>query len=37
LPVVGYIDDVSVFMALITLAEKDLDQFESWKEKQGLS
>lgn len=36
LPVVGYIDDISVFMALLSLAEKDLDQFEDWKANQGI-
>lgn len=36
LPIVGYIDDMSVFMALISLAEKDLDEFEDWKATQDL-
>lgn len=36
LPLVGYIDDISVFMALLSLAEKDLDQFEDWKANQGI-
>lgn len=36
LPIIGYIDDVSVFMTLISLAEKDLNEFEEWKATQGL-
>lgn len=31
LPVVGYIDDLSVFMALMRLIEEDIKDFESWK------
>lgn len=34
LPFIGYIDDVSVFMALLSLAEKDLNQYEDWKSSQ---
>lgn len=36
LPVVGYIDDTTVFMALLSLAEKDLNQFEDWKASQSV-
>lgn len=36
LPFVGYVDDLSVFMALLSLAEKDLDEFETWKAEQEI-
>jgi len=36
LPIIGYVDDLSVFMALLSLADKDLSQYENWKVEQGL-
>jgi uncharacterized membrane protein YkvA (DUF1232 family) len=36
LPIVGYVDDLSVFMALLSLAEKDLIEFEAWKTEQDI-
>ena len=36
LPLIGYVDDLSVFMALLSLADKDLSQFENWKVEQDL-
>lgn len=36
LPLIGYVDDLSVFMALLSLAEKDLNEFETWKTEQNL-
>lgn len=35
LPIIGYVDDVSVFMALLSLAEKDLDEYKDWKTSQN--
>ncbi len=34
LPIVGYVDDVSVFMALMRLVDEDIKDFESWKSSQ---
>ena len=31
IPVIGYVDDVSVFMGLFKLIEKDIDDYETWK------
>lgn len=31
LPVLGYVDDISVFMGLFKLIEKDIDNYETWK------
>jgi len=31
LPIVGYVDDVSVFMALMRLVDEDVKDFESWR------
>lgn len=31
LPVIGYVDDISVFMGLFKLIEKDIDDYETWK------
>lgn len=35
LPVIGYIDDLSVFMGLFKLIEKDIDDYKSWKVKES--
>jgi uncharacterized membrane protein YkvA (DUF1232 family) len=34
LPVLGYIDDMSVFMALYNLIDKDIEAFKEWKLKE---
>lgn len=34
LPIVGYVDDISVFMALMRLIDEDIKEFESWKSSQ---
>lgn len=34
LPIVGYVDDISVFMALMRLIEEDLKDFKSWEASQ---
>ena len=31
LPVVGYVDDISVFMGLLKLVDQDIDEYENWK------
>lgn len=31
LPIVGYVDDVSVFMALLKLVEQDISDYKDWK------
>ncbi|QTY27428.1 YkvA family protein [Flavobacterium sp. CS20] len=31
LPVIGFVDDISVFMALMRLIDEDINDFESWK------
>lgn len=31
LPVLGYIDDMSVFMALYNLVDKDIEAYKEWK------
>lgn len=31
LPILGYVDDISVFISLFKLIEKDIDNYESWK------
>ncbi len=35
LPFVGYVDDVSVFMALLKLVERDIQDYEDWKTVDG--
>ncbi|NBC57696.1 MAG: DUF1232 domain-containing protein [Bacteroidetes bacterium] len=34
LPVVGYVDDISVFMALMRLIDEDVKDFKQWKSTQ---
>ena len=34
LPVVGYVDDISVFMALMRLIDEDVKDFKQWKGRQ---
>jgi uncharacterized membrane protein YkvA (DUF1232 family) len=34
LPVIGFVDDISVFMALMRLIDEDINDFESWKSTQ---
>ncbi len=31
LPIVGYVDDISVFLTLYKLIEKDIEKYEDWK------
>ena len=31
LPILGYVDDISVFMGLLKLIDQDIDEYEDWK------
>jgi uncharacterized membrane protein YkvA (DUF1232 family) len=36
LPVIGYVDDMSVFMALYNLIDKDIEDYKDWKSLQDI-
>lgn len=37
LPVVGYVDDMSVFVGLYNLIDKDIEDYKHWKSMQDIS